>query len=94
MFEADRKYWGIENGLHLRLDVSGGEDRSRVRKPTSVLNLAMIRRATMSLAIHWIQRCSNQRQATLQGFYDFMRSKNARRAFALVTASNPSWLPQ
>lgn len=93
MFEADRKYWGIENGLHLRLDVSAGEDRSRVRQPTSVLNLAMIRRATISVAIDWIQRCRNQRQATLQGFYDFMSSKNHRRAFALVTADAPSWSP-
>jgi hypothetical protein len=94
MFDADRWYWGIENGLHLRLDVSAGEDRSRVRTPTSVLNLAMIRRATISLAVHWIQRCRNKRQATLQGFYDFMSSKNGRKAFALVTASEPSWLPQ
>jgi predicted transposase YbfD/YdcC len=94
MFAADRRYWGIENGLHLRLDVTAGEDRSRVRHPTSVLNLAMIRRATISLAIHWIQRCSNKRQATLQGFYDFMAAKNARKAVSLVTASNPSWLPK
>jgi hypothetical protein len=94
MLDADRQYWGIENGLHLRLDVSGGEDRSRVCHPVSVLNLAMIRRATISLAIHWIQRCSNPRQATLPGFYDFMSSKHARKAFALVTASKPSWLPE
>ena len=31
---ADRAYWGIETGLHLRLDVSPGEDRSRGR-PTA-----------------------------------------------------------
>lgn len=93
LVEADRRYWGIENGLHLRLDVSGGEDRSRVRHPTSVLNLAMIRRATISVAIDWIQRCRQKRQATLQGFYDFMSSKNHRRAFALVTAATPSWAP-
>jgi hypothetical protein len=93
MSEADRKYWGIENGLHLRLDVSAGEDRSRVRNPTSVLNLAMIRRATISVAIDWIQRGRNKRQATLQGFYDFMSSKNHHKAFALVTAATPSWAP-
>jgi hypothetical protein len=92
MLAADRRYWGIENGLHLRLDVSAGEDRSRVRTPRAVLNLAMIRRATLSLAVHWIQRCPHRRQATLQGFYDFMSAKNARKAFALLTASNPSWL--
>ena len=94
MLAADRHYWGIENGLHLRLDVTAGEDRSRVRTPTAVLNLAMIRRATISLAVHWIQRCRNPRQATLQGFYDFMAKKNARKAFSLLTASRPSWSPQ
>jgi len=93
MFDADRGYWGIENGLHLRLDVTAGEDRSRVRHPTSVLNLAMIRRATLSVAIDWIGRCRNKRQATLQGFYDFMAAKNHRKAFALLTAIAPSWLP-
>jgi predicted transposase YbfD/YdcC len=43
MIETDRSYWGIETGLHLRLDVTAGEDRSRVRHRTSALNLAMIR---------------------------------------------------
>jgi hypothetical protein len=94
MFAADRRYWGIENGLHLRLDVSAGEDRSRVRTPAAVLNLAMIRRATISLAVHWIQHCRNIRQTTLQGFPDFMSAKNARKAFSLVTASKPAWSPQ
>lgn len=94
MFEADRRYWGIENGLHLRLDVTGGEDRSRVRHPTAVLNLAMIRRATISVAIHWIQRCRNPRQATLRGFYDFMTAQNRKKAFSLATALMPSWLPK
>jgi len=93
MFDADRKYWGMENGLHLRLDVSGGEDRSRVRHPTSVLNLAMIRRATIRVAIDWIERCHNKRQATLPGFSDFMSSKNHRKALALVRAAAPSWSP-
>lgn len=94
IYWADRRYWGIENGLHLRLDVTAGEDRSRVRLPTAALNLAMIRRATVSLAVHWIGQCHNKRQATLQGFYDFMAARNSRKAFSLVSASKPSWLPQ
>jgi len=93
MFAADRRYWGIENGLHLRLDVTAGEDLSRVRHPVSALNLAMIRRVTVSVAIHWIQRCSNKRQATLRGFYDFMAANRAQKAFSLVTVSKSSWLP-
>jgi hypothetical protein len=94
MYLADRRYWAIENGLHLRLDVTAHEDLSRVRLPGAALNLAMIRRATVSLAVHWIQHCSNPRQATLQGFYDFMAARNSRKAFSLVSVSKPSWLPQ
>lgn len=93
MLEADRGYWGIETGLHLRLDVIAGEDRSRVRHRTSALNLSMIRRAVVSVAVAWIRTCTNKRQATTSGFYDAMAAKQARKAFSLVTTSNPSWLP-
>ena len=93
MLAADRGYWGIETGLHLRLDVIAGEDRSRVRNRTSVLNLAMIRRAVVSVAVAWIRKCPNKRQATMSGFYDAMAAKQARKAFSLVTTSHPSWLP-
>src|SRR5512139_2252373 len=48
MLRHDRRYWGIETGLHLRLDVVAGEDRSRVRHRNSVMNLAVIRRAVVS----------------------------------------------
>lgn len=93
MLEADRRYWGIENGLHLRLDVSAGEDRSRVRHPRAAWNLAMMRRATLSLAIYWIQRCRNKRKATLSGFYDAMDAKGCRKALSLATRSQATWLP-
>jgi hypothetical protein len=94
MLAADRRYWGIETGLHLRLDVVAGEDRSRVRTPTSAFNLAMIRRAVTSVAIHWIGRCKNKRKATMSGFYDFMAAKQQKKAFSLVTVSKSAWLPK
>jgi hypothetical protein len=93
MLAADRGYWGIETGLHLRLDVIVGEDRSRVRHRTSVLNLAMIRRAVVSVAVHWIKKCPNRRQATMSGFFDFMSARQSQKAFSLVTAYYSSWLP-
>ena len=92
MLAADRQYWGIETGLHLRLDVIAGEDRSRVRNRTSALNLAVIRRALVSVAVYWTRRCRNPRQATLSGFYDFMSANNTKKAFSLATACKPSWL--
>jgi predicted transposase YbfD/YdcC len=93
MLKADRSYWGIETGLHLRLDVIAGEDRSRVRKSNAVMNLAVIRRAVVSLAVHWIGRCKDRRQASMSGFYDFMSAQGGKRAFKLVTVSKPTWLP-
>lgn len=93
MLQADRRYWGIETGLHLRLDVIAGEDRSRVRNRTNALNLAMMRRAVVSLAIHWAKHCRNPRKATMSGFYDWMTAKQSQKAFSLVTRCHPSWLP-
>lgn len=94
MLAADRAYWGIETGLHLRLDVSAREDCSRVRNRTSALNLAMMRRAVVSLAVHWIKKCPRKRQATLTGFYDFMSAHQSKKAFSLVTVCRASWLPK
>jgi hypothetical protein len=92
MLQADRDYWGIETGLHLRLDVSAGEDRSRVRHRTSALNLAMLRRAALSVAAHWIQRTRPRRHATTRGFFDRMSAGQSQRAFSLVTARHSSAL--
>lgn len=92
MLNADRRYWGIETGLHLRLDVIAGEDRSRVRNRNAVMNLAVIRRAAVSLAVHWARHCNDRRQATMSGFFDFMSAQNSRKAFSLVSVSRPAWL--
>ena len=94
MLRLDRDYWGIEGGMHLRLDVSGQEDKSRVRTRTSAFNLCLFRRAAISLAVHWIQRQPNARLATTQGFYDEMTAKGHRKAFSLVTTRKPSWIPR
>jgi predicted transposase YbfD/YdcC len=46
---AVRSHWGVENGLHWSLDVTFGEDDSRVRKDHAPENLAMLRRLALSL---------------------------------------------
>jgi len=92
MLQADRGHWGIETGLHLRLDVTAGEDRSRVRNRTSALNLAMIRRTVVSVAVCWIKKCPNPRKATLSGFFDHMAAKQSQKAFSLVNTRYSSAL--
>ena len=51
-------------------------------------------RAAVSIAVHWIRKCPNPRQATMSGFFDSMDAKESRKAFSLVTTCHPSWLPQ
>ena len=46
---AVRGHWGIENSLHWQLDMSFGEDRSRIRRGHANANFAVIRRMALSL---------------------------------------------
>jgi predicted transposase YbfD/YdcC len=46
---AVRSHWGIENELHWQLDVTFGEDGSRVQKRHGAENLALLRRLTLAL---------------------------------------------
>jgi len=46
---AVRSHWSIENSLHWQLDMSFGEDRSRVRKDHADANMGALRRASLSL---------------------------------------------
>ncbi len=93
LLDDKRGYWGIENRLHQRLDVIALEDKSRVRTLKSAWNLAMFRRLSVSFAIDWIRHQRDPRQATLSGFYDAMKADRARRAFNLIAAAHPAWLP-
>ena len=62
-------------------------------KPDAVMNLAAIRRAVVSLAVHCLRHCKDKRQASMSGFYDFMSAQGNTKAFNLVTVSKPAWLP-
>ena len=46
---AVRSHWSIENSLHWQLDMSFGEDRSRVRKDHADANMAALRRLALGL---------------------------------------------
>ena len=45
---AIRSHWAVENNLHWSLDVSFGEDASRVRKDAGPANLTCMRRIALS----------------------------------------------
>ncbi len=58
--QAIRRHWQIENGEHWVLDVTFGEDRSRVRERTAARNLAVLRRIALDLL-----RADTSRKASL-----------------------------
>ena len=49
MLTAVRLHWGIENQLHWVLDMSFGEDQSRIRKGNAPSNVAIIRHAALNM---------------------------------------------
>ena len=49
----DRKYWGVENGLHQRLDCSGFEDRVRVRHKGALHIIGLFARVGVALFVRW-----------------------------------------
>jgi hypothetical protein len=83
---AQRAYWGIEAGLHQRLDVSTDEDRSRVRHRNAAWVLAMFRRISVSLFMHWRGQDVKRAKSTLADFHEELGLEHQRRAFALVNS--------
>ena len=47
--EAVRSHWAIENSLHWVLDVTLGEDNSRIRKKNAPENMAVVRHIVLNL---------------------------------------------
>lgn len=50
---TDRKYWGVESGLHQRLDCSAVEDRLRVRHKGVIQILGLFTRVGVALFVRW-----------------------------------------
>lgn len=60
--KAIREHWGIENQLHWVLDMSFGEDQSRIRKGNAPHNIAIIRHAVLNV----INQLKTKRQSVKQ----------------------------
>jgi hypothetical protein len=89
--QADRQYWGIEGGLHQRLDASLREDDCRVRNRNGVWVLGMFRRLAISLFAQWRDSDPKRRHATMTDFHGANGAEHDRRALRLVTARTPSF---
>ncbi len=51
LLELSRTYWGIENGLHYRRDVSLHEDRTRMTQPNAARVMACLNNLVLGLLI-------------------------------------------
>ena len=64
-----RSHWGIENKLHWVLDMSFGEDQSRIRKDNAPTNIAVMRHAALNMMRQVkIKRVSLKKMRQLAGW--------------------------
>jgi predicted transposase YbfD/YdcC len=87
----NRSAWGIENGLHLRLDVSHLDDQCRVRQPKSMRVMGMVRRFSNSLFMHWRSRQNKPQHKTTTDFFTALNAEHHRYAIRCLHARQPSF---
>lgn len=89
--KSRRDYWGIETGLHQRLDQSCGEDACRIRTKNSIWVLGMFHRLTVSIFMEWKTSGQKKRhRATMSDFFSWCEQEALQRGFALIHAKKPS----
>jgi len=86
---ANRQSWGIESGLHQRLDVSLNDDRCRVRNANGLWVLGMFRRLTNSLFMAWRSQQPKAKYKTTTDFHAAMGEDNLAKAIRFVTCKRP-----
>jgi hypothetical protein len=69
-----RGYWVIESRLHHVLDITLGEDQSRVRTPNAALVLGMFRRVAVSFAWAWLAQRRQEQPKTKASARSFQKS--------------------
>lgn len=87
--KANRQGWGIESGLHQRLDVSYNDDRCRVQQPKTMLILGMYRRLANSLFMEWRQAQRRPDHVTTTDFQTLMAQEHCANALRFVLNLHP-----
>ena len=86
----NRKGWGIESGLHQRLDVSYNDDRCRVQSDKGMLILGMYRRLANSLFMEWAQHQRRPDHVTTTDFQTLMAEEHRAKALRFVLVKRSS----
>jgi hypothetical protein len=97
MLSLKRGYWVIESRLHHCLDITLGEDQSRVRTPRAARVLGMIRRVVVSLAnaaVDLARKKNPKSKCNTRSFQKRFRSARGgrERLHALISAKFPNVL--
>jgi hypothetical protein len=82
----NRLAWVIENGLHLRLDVSQNDDGCRIRTPKGLWIMGRFRRLANSLFAHGQSQPPKPQYKTTTDFQAHFEEENLRRAMMFVSA--------
>lgn len=86
----NRQGWGIESGLHQRLDVSYNDDCSRVQGDNALWVLGMFRRVVNSLFMEWSNYRRRPDHITTTDFQTVMAENHRAAALRLVLGKRPS----
>jgi len=86
----NRQGWGIESGLHQRLDASYNDDRCRVQSDNGMWVLGMFRRIANSLFMEWRAAQRRPDQKTTTDFQTLMAQDHCSAALRLVLNKRPS----
>jgi hypothetical protein len=87
----NRAAWGIESGLHQRLDVSHLDDQCRVRLPQALRVIGLFRRFSNSLFMHWRSRQQKPQHKTTTDFFSALNAEHHRYAIRCLHARQPSF---
>ena len=88
--QLNRKGWGVESGLHQRLDVSYNDDRCRVQNDNGIWVLGMFRRLANSLFVQWSTHQRRPEQVTTTTFQTVMAENQRAAAMRFVLCKRPS----
>jgi hypothetical protein len=88
--QVNRAGWGIESGLHQRLDISYNDDRCRVQSPSGIWIFGMFRRLANSLFMEWGLAQRRPDHVTTTDFQAWLAQDSRKRALRFLTMKNPS----
>lgn len=88
--KLNRQGWGIESGLHQRLDISYNDDRCRVQSRSGIWMLGMFRRIANSLFMEWRSARRRPDHVTTTHFQALLTEEHRTRALRLLTTTRPN----